>query len=283
MWSARRFGWSSIQVIRCLASLLALTLGSVGLLACMVGIFGVWLIKSRLDQANETVTVGLDKGLTSIQDRVRDAQRRIQDSKITASTMSQQLRDWSVEKAKERIVTQLDIEAQTNKLAGQLQSADALLKSSTELFQGGREILVIANQLGASVDPVFLDSALAKLDDARSKLQEVEGSVSEVSQLAAVRDDKSEQTRLNRTLKLVTRTLVTIGEIDTRLDQTVTGLSELQTEAQLLSARISNFILFVAVVACLLLLWLAAGQAALCVVMRRRWYQSRSSLFDSNP
>jgi hypothetical protein len=283
MWSARRFGWSSIQVIRCLASLLALTLGSVGLLACMVGIFGVWLIKSRLDQANETVTVGLDKGLTSIQDRVRDAQRRIQDSKITASTMSQQLRDWSVEKAKERIVTQLDIEAQTNKLAGQLQSADALLKSSTELFQGGREILVIANQLGASVDPVFLDSALAKLDDARSKLQEVEGSVSEVSQLAAVRDDKSEQTRLNRTLKLVTRTLVTIGEIDTRLDQTVTGLSELQTEAQLLSARISNFILFVAVVACLLLLWVAAGQAALCVVMRRRWYQSRSSLFDSNP
>jgi hypothetical protein len=271
------------MLFRRLVSLLALTLGSVGLLACMAGIYGVWLLKSRLDQANEKVGVGLDKGLASIQDRVRGAQRRIQDSKISASAMSQQFRDWSAEKARERFVTQLDIEARANRLAGQLQSADAIMESSTDLIQGSREILVIANQLGASVDPVSLDSVLDKLDDARSKLQEAERSVSEMSKLVAVKDGTSGQTRLNRTLKLVTHTLVTIGDIHTRLDQAVTGMSELQTEAQLLTARMSNYIFFAAVVACLLLLWVAAGPAALYVVVRRGWYQNRSSLYDRNP
>jgi hypothetical protein len=266
------------MLFRRLVSLLALTLGSVGLLACIAGIYGVWLLKSRLEQANEKVGVGLDKGLASIQDRVRHAQRRIQDSEISASAMSQQLRAWSAEKARERLVTQLDIEARANRLAAQLQSADAIMESSTDLVQGSREILVIANQLGASVDPVSLESVLDILDDARSKLQEAERSVSEMSKLVAVKDGISEQTRLTGTLKLVTHTLVTIGGIHARLDQAVAGLSELQTEAKLLSARMSNYIFFAAILACLLLLWVAAGQAALCVAVRRRWYQSRPTM-----
>ncbi len=56
---------------------------------------------------------------------------------------------------------------------------------------------------------------------------------------------------------------MTIGEIDTRLEDSVTRLSELRTHAPQLKAKTSAYILVASIACYLLLAWIAAGQAAL--------------------
>jgi len=77
--------------------------------------------------------------------------------------------------------------------------------------------------------------------------------------------DESEENRLSRVVNLLSHTELAIGAIDTRLEDSLTRLSQIQTDAQQLQARIGNYILLVTIGGYLVLAWIATGQAALCV------------------
>jgi hypothetical protein len=253
------------MLLKRIGALLALAFGFLGVIACMGGIYAVWVLASRLEQANDKVFATVDKGLASAQEWARRVQKRVQESRITTAEIDQKFRDWSVKKGRDRLVSQLEIESRAEKLAGHLQTADSWLETAAESIRGAEHVLEVGNSLGASVDPASLEDMLAKLEEIRSRLQQTERSVDRIREFAAGKEDESEASRLARITKLLGRTLLTITEIDTRLEDSIARLAELRTDAQHTQARTGHYILLATIACCLLLAWIAAGQAALCV------------------
>jgi hypothetical protein len=258
-------------------ALLALAFGFLGVVACLAGIYAAWLLGSRLKQTNERGFALLDRALASAQDRIRGVQQRIGDSKIRTGEIAQSLRDWSAREAKERLVSRLEIENRAEKLAGHLQAAELWLETSTESMRGVQQIMELGNLVGAHVDLASLEEVLEKLTLLGSTLQQTERMVDGIREFAAGNADNSQENRVARARSLLGRLVLTIGEMDTRLEEAVARFSELQANAKNLKARMSSYILLTTIGGYLLLAWIAAGQAALCLYGCKNGGRSRSS------
>ena len=162
-------------------------------------------------------------------------------------------------------MSRLEIESRAEKLAGHLQTADSWLETSAESIRSVQQVLELGNSIGAPLDPASLEEVLENITSLRSTLQQTERTVDGIREFTANKEGESEENRLSRVTKLLGRILVTIGEIDTRLEETVTRLSELQADARQLKATTSGYILVTTIGCYVLLAWIAAGQAALCL------------------
>jgi hypothetical protein len=250
------------MILKRVVALLALVTGVLGLVACVAAFYPVWLVQSRLDQANERAFTLLDKGLASAEDRVRGVQKRVQESKQGVSEIVQGVRAWSASRAKERLVPAAEIERRIEKLAGHLQTADEWMETSTELIRGMQQIMEL---FGAAVDLSSLKDVLDELGSIRSKLQETEQRVTGVREFMHDRAGESEQNRLSRVLKLLGSIDLSATAINNLLEDSIARLSQLDAEAQQWKARVGHYISLTALGAYLVLAWLAVGQGALCL------------------
>jgi hypothetical protein len=263
-------------VFKRILALLALVFGFLGLIACLAGVYIVLLVGSRLQETNEKVFTAVSKGLVFAQDRLQRVQKRVADSKITDNEIAERIREWGKKEAKERLIAQLDIESRTEKLGGHLQTADLWLDSATESIRGVQQVLELAHSIGAQVDPSSLEESLEKLASIRKMLQETEGEVENIRKLAANKDSETEDSRTARILELLGRVLLTISDIDVRLDEFQGRLTNLQTSALHWKARMHNYILLATVTCNLLVVWIAAGQAALFLTGWKNCRRSRT-------
>jgi hypothetical protein len=245
-------------------ALLALAVGFLGIIASMAGGYSVSMVGSRLDQANERLFMALDNGFSSAQVRVRGVQTRLRESKISAGEIAQNIRDWGAGKAKERLVPAVEIENRADKLAGRLQTVNQWLEIAMESIRGMQQMLDLGALFGAPVDRVSLENVLEELMSIQGKLQETEQSINGVHEFMLNRMDESEENRFSRVVKLLSRTELAVGAIDTRLEASLSRLSQIQTDAQQLKARIGNYILLATIGGYLILAWIAVGQVALC-------------------
>jgi chromosome segregation ATPase len=259
-------------------ALLALVAGFLGVVACLAGVYPVWLAGSRLDQTNERIFATLDRGLASAQDRVRGVQGRLRESRIRTNEIAQNIRDWSTSKAKERLVSALEIERRAERLAGGLRTTDQWLESLTESIRAIQQLLELEALVGAPVDPASLNNMLEQFTSIRGVLDEVERSINGVREFAVHRPGESEENRLSRVFKLLASMELTAGAIDTRLEDLANRLSQIQADARQLKARITKYILLTILGSYLVLAWIAAGQAALSLCGWKSCCRSRSSI-----
>lgn len=242
---------------------IAMLAGVLGVIGCVAGIYLVWLIGSRLDQANEKVFVTVDSSLTTTQDRLRGVQQRVKDSKTRTGEIAQSLRDWSASKAKEKLVSWADIEMRAEKLAGHLQTADQWLQTSTETLRGVQRVLELAALAGTGTDVISLDKVLEQVMAMRDKVLEMEQSINAVGTFAINKENESDESRLSRIFKFLASTELAAGAIDARLDDSLARLSQIQTDALQSKTRTSNYILLATITGYLVLFWITAGQVAL--------------------
>src|SRR5688572_7365295 len=118
------------------AGLIVFALGFLGVVACLAGAYGVWVIAVRLHDANDRVFAAVDRGLSKTEERVTAVQKRVEQSKITTIEVRDKIRNWGAAEAKERLVERLEIDAQAEKLILQLETADSWLDASAETIRG---------------------------------------------------------------------------------------------------------------------------------------------------
>jgi len=254
-----------------LVAFLAVALGLLGLGACAAGGYAVWRAEVRLQRANDWSFDLIDRGLGAVEDRVRRTQDRVDQSRITTSEITQNLRDWATRKTADRLVTRLEIAARSEQLAGQLHVADLWLASSADSVRDFQELLELGRSFGAEVDPAALDDVLATLASIRGQFHEAEQSVAEVREFARAVGGEADEHRVARVLKLVARVLVTITEIGPRLERLADRIADIRTNARKIQTKTSNRIRWTAVGCTLILVWIGAGQLALCLWGRRDW------------
>src|ERR1700722_19062524 len=141
-------------------ALLALAAGSLGLVACIAMSYPISLVKARLDRTKERVFVTIDKGLASAQDRVREVQERVRESKIGTSEIALKLRDWRANKTKERLASAVENKSRVEKTVGRLQTAEQLLQKSTEAIGGIQRVLEWVALIGVPTDSISPEKVL---------------------------------------------------------------------------------------------------------------------------
>ena len=125
--------------------------GLVGLAACVAGLSVVWRVESRVQYANDRVFDLFDDGLTTIRERVRRAADRVRQSRLTSDDVVRVLKDRTALEARNRLITQLEIESRAEKLAGQIRTADVWLETSQQTARDVRQLLELSRTLGARV------------------------------------------------------------------------------------------------------------------------------------
>jgi len=209
--------------------------------------------------------VTIDKRLASAQDRIREVQQRVRESKIRTSQIAPKLRDWRASKATERIASAVEIKSRIEKIVGRLQTADQLLQKSMDSIDVIRHALDWLVLIGVPADSISPEKVLEKLTSTQGKLREIERSINDVGDFTVNRVGESEDNRFSRVFELLGKTELTAGAIDTRLEESAKRMSQMQADAQRLKARISNYILFATIGGYLVFAWIAVGQAALCL------------------
>jgi hypothetical protein len=245
--------------------LLALSLGFLGVVACGAGIAVVWSAGSRLCRTNEKVFDQIDESLGNARDRVLDAQRRVQESKITTEDIQQSLKNWTRKKSSEQLESRHAIGDKIETLSQGLHQADVWLELSGTSFQNVRRALDMASSLGAPVDTELVGPLIEKLAKLRSQLGQATETVDGIHErVAEVSDDKSREEKREQAVQLALRAVATLSEIDSRLGESSDRLSETRTKGKQLKSRTHSYILTARIGAVLLLAWMAIGQFSLC-------------------
>jgi hypothetical protein len=260
----------------------ALIAGFLGVVASLVLTYPVWLVKSRLERTDARVFRTIDKGLTAVEARIRGVQKRIRDSKTNTTEIARNLRDWSTKRASERLVSAATIEERTEKLAGQLQIAEQWLESSMDSIRAIQQLLEVRAWAGAPVDRTSLDSVLLVLASIQRRLQEAEQAINRDDGLAVTRAGELVENRLPGVLKLLTSTELAADAIDTRLEDSVTRLSQMQADREKLQKRTDSLILLATGGCYVVLVWIAAGQAALCWCGWKNCFRSSLPAYQSH-
>jgi hypothetical protein len=220
-----------------------------------------------------------------VRDRVLDAQARVQESKLTTEDIQQSLKDFTRKKTSEKLENRLAIEKKTETLSKGLEQADLWLELSTTSIQNVEQVFELGNSLGAPVDPTSLEPLIGKLANLRSQLSQATETVEGIHERAAeIAEGEPRKERIEQAVQLALRAVATLGEIDSRLGESVDRLSETQTKGQQLKSRTHSYIFATQIGAVLLIAWMAVGQVCLC---RSGWQayrrtRSRSNRVDEN-
>jgi hypothetical protein len=245
-------------------SFLVLLLGSIGFIGCLLGIYIVWQLGTRLERANDRVFTRIDHAMELTHDRVLRVQLRVQASMITIDELGQTLRDWLQKKKDERIRTRLEIEIRVEKVSQVLQQATSWLESSAESIRGAQQLLELGNSLGAPIDKALFEEILERLTLLGGNMEQVLETTKGIQEFLSQADAPELQKDIQiRATQLVVRILLTMSEIDIRLGESANRLWEMQRNAEQMKVQTRYSITLVTVGCLLLIVWMAMGQVLL--------------------
>jgi hypothetical protein len=206
----------------------------------------------------------MDQSLSRAGDVVAEAQKAVQESKITVAAVRQEAQSLARAAASQRLGTQLRLQADIARLESGLAKAGLLLDTSRATAEDIHQALLLSSQLGIPLQPEILDPVLETLTRLQSSVQAAQKAVPNAG--PGNRDDDtngSTETLGERALRVTTRVGTTFGEIDTRLGRCRSRLTDAQGQIASLRRQAHRRILAVAIVATLLLVWMAGGQISL--------------------
>ena len=223
-------------------------------------------------------SIGFDKSLAAVKDRILGVQRRVQELKITTDDVVQGLRNWTQKATSERLVRRLAVAEKAEQLAKGLQQADQWLEMSQVAIQGVQQALELGSSMGAPVDDALAEPLLERLASLRSQLQKASEMVAGIrSRAAAIAEGASLEERIHQAVQLALRVVATLGESDSRLGEFADKFSEARTKGQHLKSKTHACIFIAQMGVVLLIAWMAVGQASLCLHGWKNYRRNRSA------
>jgi hypothetical protein len=246
----------------CLAVLL---LGGLGVVACAALTVGVWIADVRVSHTTRFVFAKLDGSLHVAQERVGRAEQRVDEAALTVDDVKRALEGFARQQAVEQLRVRLEVDEKAARLAALLEQADGWIETSQASAELVRRAIDLANDAGAAVDGGSVDRLLAELELLRTRLKIATDLVDKLrGQTSADGEGGRLRERLEQAAQLALRVVAALGVVQTRLRQFGAKIQETQRELRGVESRTLRWIHTVAIVATLLLLWMLAGQLALC-------------------
>jgi hypothetical protein len=246
--------------VRRLVGLVALLFGFVGVLASGYGIYAAWQVESSARQASDRVFAAVDNGFVVATDKVASVRQRLAEHRVTASEITRDVREWVADGGRERLQQRLDIEHRSAVVAERLRTVDVQLESAAEMTETARKLIDLGRSAGASMNPETADQVLGKIARLREALGVAERAIDDVHKAASEPDD-----RWSATVRtLLVQVAAAILDADGYLAAVEEKLDAARAAARQTQADANDGIFHIALLATVILVWIAAGQAALC-------------------
>lgn len=241
---------------------LALIAGAIGLAACVVVLFVEWRAASRAHQVTDRLFAAVDHTLDGTQEKVVQVQQRVAAMTITASDVADGLKDRTTDEIRERLTSELKLAERSEQLSAGIEQADewaGVAESSVESAHSLVELLTVA---GIEVDTAGLDGVLEEITALRSQLTETG------EQVATFRAhlETDDEEHAGQIVTIVARVAATLTSLDERIGKFSDRLSVAQESIATAERTSQRWITTASITLMLLLVWLAAGQAALVYV-----------------
>ncbi len=257
-----------MRVGKSVAGLLLITLGVIGIIACLAGMGGVWIGASRLQQLNAKVFGDVERVVALVDQKAARAGKAAKSTRDLADELRETLRETAKKAAQERLASAPEVEDLQQRLASAMQNAEGLLElsaSAAELFEqvaGSVDSLSTEEHAASEASSQLLSTirstqdALAHASDALADVgrrldemrqnQDAEGNAEQIKQLSLA---------IISRLDVVQQQLNAFRE---RLEEARSGLTRLRS-------RIETWIFLGRLVLLFLLVWIGAGQYCLLV------------------
>jgi hypothetical protein len=255
-----------------LLNVAGITLGGIGILVCLASIIVLWMASARLGRVSESAFSKLDESLVAVRQSTVETRDRVREAKITTEDMEKSLREWTRREAGQRVALRLNVVEKADRVSAIMQQAGVWLDFAESSVGLVNEVLSNGPSTSEPADAPSLDQLIKEIASLRVQLTEAMNEVAKIRErLATGGDEKSSSERIEQAAQFALRVAATLGSMDSRLDGFGERLSAIQNRLQELNSKTRWWIALTTIGIALLILWLAAGQVALCRICWAGW------------
>ena len=255
---------------------LAMVLGLLGILVCLTSLVAVWSVVGTLNRTTQRGAQAIDETIAIFERRLSEAELQVSQARDVSQSISQRLKDGLEQVAVDRVLEELKVEERATRLSGGLQRADDWLvgaESSVTLWSQ------LIGDLGWTRIHDTSDGLLEAMSELRNRLAQIQTPVQELAELRAKADGAEKPAgKIARIRAVAGRVLLMVADVESRLENTKSRLVAMRETIRELEDSIGWWISIAATVISALILWMAAGQAALCYL---GWPGRRRPMPDS--
>ncbi len=247
---------------KALLKIVGICLGGIGVVVCAVAIVVIWTLSIRVGTAIESLFNRVDQSFVVVGEWGGQVKDRIAAAAITTDDLEKTLQDWTKRQVGERLATRLDAVTKAERLASGLRQADQWLDMSASSVGLVQQIL----STGASpADTTPIDELLAEIESMRAQLAEATEIVGKIQdRISGASEANSPEARVEAALRFGLRVAATLHSFGSRLEKLADRVSAAQNRLHELNARIQRWRLYLTACITALMVWMAAGQVALC-------------------
>ena len=254
-----------------LLGIAGLVLSGLGIVLCIVALIAVWFVSARLGRLTTSVFSRMDTSLSVVRERAVKTQQRLGVAKSTTEDLENNIREWAKQQASQRIEMQFDAAGKAERLNSALQQADEWLEMAQTSVENIQEMLAIYRPTSTGDDTTLVDQLAMEIAAVRSRLAEpIQLATSIHDRLSDVREDKLPGEKIDEVVSFAVRVVATLSSLDSRFENLVDRLSAVQSQLQQLEARAQRWLLVIPIGLSLIILLMAAGQAALFRLAKQR-------------
>ncbi len=267
-----------MRASKSLLNVVGVSMGGIGTALCIALMVILWIANARLGRVTDGLFDQTDRALIGIRQRVDQTRDRVGAARINTADIEKSLRDWTKQAAAERLKLRVKAAENTDRLASTLQQADDWLdvsESAAGLVEG---VFSIANSRIAAADTISVDDLIAQIGSLRAQLADARDAVAKLHQrIVEVGDENPTEGRIQQAAQLALRVVATVGSLDSRFQKLDDHISAVQGGLGELKTRARRWILAATIGVALLILWMAAGQVALCRLAWNGWRGTAST------
>ncbi len=245
-----------------------LVLGGTGAALCIALIVLAWIAGNRLGRASERLFSSADRALVAVRERVVQTRERVAASKEAAADIERSLLEWTRQEVSQRLASQLDLAAKTERLVSAVQQAEIWLEVAESSVGLVYEALANGTLASPPAKTAALDGLSEEIASLRAQLTEATEVFDRIRDRVTTQSSELLDARIEQEIPFARRVAATLGSMDSRFGKVEARLTTAHSRLHDLGARARWWILVATIGVTLFLLWMAAVQAALCWLAR---------------
>lgn len=253
-------------MFKTILSAAALVFGVVGTIVCLVILIGIWVISARLRHVAVDLASAADDVFTSADQRLVSLDERLVTLQSTTIELDEAVKQWDGEELKQAVAEQFDVQGTATSISEGLQKSDQWLAATEDSVELLQRILKTAKSLGLEAGAVEDDAFLKELSTLRARVTQARSTVEDLSQRASGGIDDAHWSPSSAFSQLAARLVVTLADIDSSVETVRQKLSRAREAGTVVKSKTVRLIWIGSFAATVLMIWLLAGQIALCSV-----------------
>ncbi len=257
-----------MRTVKRLAGIGLGVLGLLGVVACLAGAVGVWLLGSRLQQVNSQVFGKVDQLVVQLDRRAAQTRDATVETRKLVEHFQQTLRDSAKDFIAERVTARPEIDNLERRLTAALERADGLVQVSVASAELIEQLLATvdagapeghADRQASSDLMAAIRSTSESLVDASERLADVQ------RRLAEMRRNQGVDVNLTQITKLLLGIVSKLDAVQQQIAVFRVRLDETRQRLGHLQRRIRSWVFAGQSLILLLIAWGGAGQYCLLV------------------